>query len=53
MELPINDSELSEILAVLPDSPVRERLSLIAQVREENPGGPWKKILREKHGMVI
>jgi hypothetical protein len=30
-----------------------EKLQLVKDVRDANPGGPYKKILREKHGMVI
>ena len=26
---------------------------IVKEVMDENPGGPYKKILREKHGMVI
>ena len=26
---------------------------IVKETREENPGGPYKKILRETHGMVI
>ena len=29
------------------------KLRLVKEVMDENPGGPYKKILREKHGMVI
>lgn len=32
---------------------LHKKLKLIKEVRDENPGGPYKKILREKHGMVI
>jgi len=38
MDLPINDDELSYIVTAL---------------RDDNPDGPYKKILREQHGMVI
>ena len=26
---------------------------IVKDVRDANPGGPYKKILREKHGIVI
>ena len=29
------------------------KLRLVKEVMDENPDGPYKKILREKHGMVI
>ena len=29
------------------------KLRLVKEVMDENPGGPYKKILREQHGMVI
>ena len=32
---------------------LHEKLKLVKEVRENNPGGPYKKILREQHGMVI
>jgi hypothetical protein len=53
MDLPVNDDELSTIIGSLPESELRERLTLVAQVRNENPGGPFKRVLREEHGMVI
>ena len=28
-----------------------EKLKLVKEVRDENPGGPYKKILREQHGI--
>ena len=33
--------------------PLSEKLKLVKKVRDENPDGPYKKILREQHGMVI
>ena len=30
-----------------------EKLKLVKEVRDQNPGGPYKKILREQHGMEI
>ena len=47
------DVDLDAIINRLPDGALRDRLDLIAQVRRDNPRGPWKAILREQHGMVI
>jgi|TARA_B100001939_G_C16913527_1_gene605773 hypothetical protein len=53
MDLPINDLELSSIIESLPSSNLRRKLQLVQEVRDEYPNGPYKKILREEHGMVI
>lgn len=56
MDLPINDKELSTIVKSLTlggSSSLYQKLKLVKEVREENPDGPYKKILREKYGMVI
>ena len=63
MELPIDDKELEVIVTQLWKSrknggeplvePLYEKIKLVKEVRDENPDGPYKKILREKHGMVI
>ncbi len=56
MDLPINDKDLDTIVRALTlggDTALYQKLKLIKEVREENPGGPYKKILRESHGMVI
>ena len=56
MDLPINDKELSTIVRALTlggDTAVYQKLKLVKEPREENPGGPYKKILRESHVMVI
>ena len=63
MELPINDKEFTYIVTALwkcrknvgePEcEKLYEKLKLVKEVRETNPGGPYKKILREQHGMVI
>ena len=56
MDLPINDKDLGTIVSALhlgADTSLYQRLKLIKEVREENPNGPYKKILREKYGMVI
>ena len=63
MDLPIDDKELEVIVTQLwksrknagePQvSPLYGKLKLVKEVRDENPDGPYKKILREQHGMVI
>ena len=55
MDLPIDDKELEVIIESVSDvdTELTRKLRLIQEVRDENPGGPYKKILREKHGMVI
>ena len=55
MELPINDKELATIVSALRlggDAALYQKLNTIKEIREENPGGPYKKILREQYGMV-
>ena len=63
MDLPIDDKELAVIVTQLWKSrknsgeplvePLYEKIKLIKEVRDANPDGPYKKILREEHGMVI
>ena len=56
MELPINNKELATIVSALHlggDTALYQKLKLIKETIDENPGGPYKKILRESHGMVI
>ena len=63
MELPINDKEFTYIVTALwkcrknagePEcEKLYEKLKLVKEVRDTNPGGSYKKILREQHGMVI
>ena len=56
MELPINDKDLSTIvnaLALGGDARLYHLLKEVKQVREQNPGGSYKKILREEKGMTI
>ncbi len=56
MELPINDKDLDTIIRALTlggDTALYQRLKLVKETRDANPGGPYKKILRESHGMVI
>ena len=61
MDLPISDKDLHTIVTQLWKSrksePVvnelYEKLKLVKEVRDDNPDGPYKKILREQHGMVM
>ena len=59
MDLPINDKELDMIVWMLEHvsgdgaEELHKKLKLVKEVRDEYPDGPYKKILREKHGMVI
>jgi len=63
MDLPIDDKELEIIVTQLWKSrknagepavaPLYEKIKLVKEVRDANPDGPYKKILREQHGMVI
>ena len=56
MDLPINNKELGTIVSALHlggDTPLYQKLKLVKETIDENPGGPYKKILRESHGMVI
>ncbi len=55
MELPINDQELNTIVRALTlggDTALYQKLKLVKETRDENPGGPYKQLLREQ-GMVI
>ena len=66
MDLPIDDRELGILVRItekmagdglgkrnIDAEKLYNKLRLIKEVRDENPDGPYKKILREKHGMVI
>ena len=56
MDLPINNKELETIVSALHlggDTALYQKLKLVKETIDENPGGPYKKILRESHGMVI
>ena len=56
MDLPINDKDLSTIVNALSlggDARLYHLLKEVKEVRELYPDGPYKKILRESHGMVI
>ena len=55
MELPINDKDLTTIvnaLALGGDARLYHLLKEVKDVRDNNPNGSYKKILREK-GFVI
>ena len=56
MDLPINNKELGTIVSALHlggDTALYQKLKLVKETIDANPGGPYKKILRESHGMVI
>ena len=66
MDLPIDDRELGILVRMtekmagdglgkrnIDAEKLYNKLRLIKEVRDDNPDGPYKKILREKHGMVI
>ena len=56
MDLPINDKELATIVSALRlggDAALYQKLTRIKEIRDANPGGPYKKIAREKFGFVI
>ena len=55
MDLPINDQDLETIvnaLALGGDARLYHLLKEVKQVRDDNPNGPYKKILRDK-GYVL
>ena len=56
MDLPINDKELATIVSALRlggDSALYQKLNTIEEIRDANPGGPYKKIAREQFGFVL
>ena len=56
MDLPIANKELATIVSALHlggDTALYQKLKLVKETIDANPGGPYKKILRESHGMVI
>ena len=56
MDLPINDKELNTIVSAFRlggDAALYQKLKIIKEIREENPGGAYKKIAREQFGFVI
>ena len=60
MELPINDEEFEYLVTQLwkcrgsepKCKDLYEKMKLVKEVRDENPDGPYLKILREKYNMV-
>ena len=55
MDLPIDDKDLSTIvnaLALGGDARLYHLLKEVKKVRDDNPDGPYKRILRDK-GIVI
>ena len=55
LELPINDKELATIVSAMRlggDGALYQKLKIIKEVRDANPDGPYKQILREQYGMV-
>ena len=57
MELPISDEELGRLVwwtqHMHGEEELHNKLKIVKEIREVNPNGPYKKILREVHGMVI
>ncbi len=56
MDLPINDQELETIVSALRlggDAALYQKLKLMKDIREQYPGGAYKKIAREQFGYVI
>ena len=56
MQLPIDHKDLATIVKALSlggDARLYHLLKEVKEVRELNPGGPYKKILREEKGIVI
>jgi len=57
MDLPIDDEELKRLVwwtqHMMGEEELHKKLKLVHEVREANPDGPYKKILREEHNMVI
>lgn len=56
MDLPINDKDLATIVKSLHlggDTSLYQRLKIVKEVRDMYPNGSYKKIIREKYGMVI
>ena len=48
MDLPINDKELNTIVSALRlggDAALYQKLKIIKEIREENPGGAYKRLL--------
>ena len=55
MDLPINDQDLDTIVKALAlggDARLYHLLKEVKSVRDENPDGPYKKILPEQRGIA-
>jgi len=63
MDLPINKEEFDEIVDALCNEHwepskrefrdnLYQKMKLVKEVMDENPDGPYKKILREQHGIA-
>ena len=63
MDLPINKEEFDDIVDALCSEhadwdksqfrhDLYQKMKLVKKVMDENPGGPYKKILREEYGMA-
>ena len=61
MDLPIDKQELDYIVTALwkcrrsedKCGDLYSKMKLVQEVMDANPGGPYKRILREEHNMVI
>ena len=56
MDLPINDQDLDTIVKALAlggDARLYHLLKEVKDVRDANPDGPYKRILREQKGISI
>ena len=56
MDLPINDKDLDTIVKALAlggDARLYHLLKEVKDVRDANPDGPYKRILREQKGISI
>ena len=56
MDLPINDEDLATIVKALAlggDARLYHLLKEVKDVRDANPDGPYKRILREQKGISI
>ena len=61
MDLPIDKQEFDYIVTALwwcrkcedKCGDLYDKMKLVQEVMDANPGGPYKRILREEHNMVI
>ena len=56
MDLPINDKELATIVSALRlggDAALYQKINRIKEIRDDNPGGPYKKIDHDQFGFVL